>query len=106
ALLAPTSQPDPSALLPETLNAASPLRGEGSVFRRARERLEEQMRASQCNYEAAFSDDMLLGFAQRIKNGDPIDPANPDDAPVSFGQSWNFRPGGGSDIDYNVVRNY
>ena len=36
------------------------------------ERVKNSMRAYECEMEASFSDDMLLGLAQRLAKGTPI----------------------------------
>jgi hypothetical protein len=102
--LAPTAEPDLSGQLPATLEAASPFRQQSPAFRRFIERMRSQLRAYQCNYEAPFSDDILLGLAQRLSTGAPILMSNPDDAPVAFGRDWDFRAGGS--MNYDLMRQY
>lgn len=105
ARLAPSATPDPTGTLPATREAASPLRGQSPARRRFVARLRSKLAAWQCNYEAAFSDDVLQGLADRMFNGDPILQSNPLDAPVAFGRDWNFRRADGQ-IDYDLARRY
>src|SRR5581483_9090787 len=107
ARLAPTSAPDDAAILPNTLEDASPFRGQSRAVQHVIQRVKANLAAFQCGMEAGFSDEMLLGLAQRLSTGAPIDPANPDDAPVSFGRTWDFHHGNPSGpIDYALMQQY
>nr|MBK7065357.1 hypothetical protein [Deltaproteobacteria bacterium] len=103
--LASTARQDPSAVLPATRDAASPLRAQDPSRRRVIQRMRARLTAWQCGHEAAFDDDVLAGLAQRIASGAPITPDDPADAPVAFGQRWVFRDGDGR-VDYERVRDY
>ncbi len=103
--IASTSRQDPSAILPVTRDAASPLRSQDPSRRRVIQRMRSRLAAWQCNHEAAFDDDVLAGLAQRIATGMPITPEDPADAPVAFGRRWDFRDADGH-IDYERVRDY
>ena len=102
--------PDDSALLSETVDRASPMRGQSVGQRHLRQSMMSELSGWQCNYDAAFSDDMLLGLAQRLHDGAPIDCANPDEATVCFGGSngmgapWVFNSGG--NVDYALIQQY
>ncbi len=102
ARLAPTSMPDDSAVLKTTLDAASPLRRQSREVQRVLDRLRQKLSAYQCGMEAGFADDLLLGLAQRLKDGAPIDPNNSVDSDVAFGgvpdahgvptgSAWDFK---------------
>ncbi len=101
-LLAPTGDQDPGSVLPRTLEAASPLRQQSPEFRRVLERLRQRVSAWECDFEAPFSDDMLLGLAQRLKDGPPILASDPEDGPIAFGRDWDFKNG----TDYELMRYY
>jgi hypothetical protein len=105
ARLAPTKLPDDNALLPSTLNAASPFRQQSSAVRHTIERIRSTLSAYQCGMEAGFQDDLLLGLAQRLATGAPIMQSDPLDKPVAFGRDWNFKKSGGG-LDYDLMRTY
>ncbi len=104
ARLATGAAPDDNALLPATLEAASPLRGQSPQLRHALGRIKARVAAWQCGKEASFNDDLLLGFAQRLTSGAPILKSNADDAAVAFGRDWDFRAGGAT--DYGLMKQY
>jgi hypothetical protein len=105
ARIAATSTPDDSAALPATLEAASPMRRQSPAFRKVMNKFKMRLQAYQCAMEAAFSDDMLLGLAQRLATGSPIMKSDPDDAPVAFGRDWNFQLPDGT-TDYKLMQLY
>ena len=104
ARLASTATPDDTAILPQTLEEASPMRMQSRGMQHVLDRLRSKLAAYQCGMEAGFSDEMLLGFAQRLSSGAPIMQSNPDDKPVAFGRDWVFNTGGV--IDYDLMTQY
>src|SRR5262249_40353048 len=71
-MLAQTSSPDTTGALPETKDQASPMRMQSVVMRRVVERLRSRLKAYECQYDSMFSDDILMGLAQRLASGKPI----------------------------------
>jgi len=103
AMLSPTAQPDPTAQQPMTLQIASPLRGQSNEFRHFIGRLQSQLQAWECGYEASSFDDILWGLAQRLIHVGTIAANDPNE--VSFGQDWNFKNPDGS-LNYAKLQEY
>ncbi len=104
AMLAVTASPDPTGALPQTVNQASPVRLQSAAVRRVINRLRSQLSAYDCEYDSMFSDDILMGLAERLAGGKPIRMNDPLDAPVAFGRDWNF--GTGQATNYDLMAQY
>ncbi len=97
----------PGISLPEAeqRRRTSPFQGQSVAQRRVREQVERAASAWECNYEPAFSDDMLLGLAQRLARTDQIVRGTPEDDANTFGRDWNFRQPDGT-RDYAALTEY
>ncbi len=105
ASLAPTATVDTTGTLPATLAAASPFRGQSPAVLRAIDSIRTQRAGWECDFEADFTDEILLGLARRLSSGTAILHTNPMDAPVAFGQDWNFKNSDGS-LNYTLMTTY
>jgi hypothetical protein len=105
ARLAATAAPDDSAVLPQTMDQASPMRQQSSATRHFINSLRTRLKAYECGYEAGFQDDLLLGLARRLASGSPIMQNDPLDGPVSFGRDWTFKKSDGT-LDYDLLQSY